>query len=505
MFGNDRQRFTYKPTAFGIQKPAQTEPKERRDMSLNKEELLEDLYDIILKHKKEIKKVPIASHINTAGPWAAKRGLVAAQKDLDNDGHPETVVYDKRGVPMIVNGYQLVPSDYPIRHEYYATHAEPLARARQSMREWVRDDIYEATPDPANKWRMKSIKHKDAADRLAAWDGYRMPSKPKKKGNPYSIFSKLIAPMVKRAFYSAWFQEKLGVANVQPACYYARIINKIISPIHIYRWLYLRLVEQKHYFNMKAEQGSPINTYKEYKKFMKTERGKRLFATWFENTMLAGATKEKFNPKEIKDTIVNDNLINGTMDVDGADPNDGFVHLLGPANMTGEGPTPAFEQGGTSISLMNVLQDDTLAEAYYNLLEDSDHPANREAKYGLAVFKEVAKESVKNLLSAEGIEAMMENPAAYQTWLSAIRASGGKNQTAATEEGLAEAGIDPDSPANQRQMQLMEKVDAAEEKDAEDQAALDTPPKEKGQKGIKGFFQTPRPGQQEEEDDEELA
>ena len=65
---------------------------ETEGISSNRKELIDDLLDIILKHKKEIRKVPQASHITTATEYARKRGLSATQVDLDKDGTPETVV-----------------------------------------------------------------------------------------------------------------------------------------------------------------------------------------------------------------------------------------------------------------------------------------------------------------------------------------------------------------------------------------------------------------------------
>ena len=65
----------------------------RQLRSAEKNELIEDMLDIILKHKKEIKKVPQCSAIDSATDWAAKRRLLAKEVDLDDDGTPEVVVF----------------------------------------------------------------------------------------------------------------------------------------------------------------------------------------------------------------------------------------------------------------------------------------------------------------------------------------------------------------------------------------------------------------------------
>ena len=47
--------------------------------NLSKNELIEDMLDIILRHKKEIKKVPQAMYPAGAQKWASRRGLYATE------------------------------------------------------------------------------------------------------------------------------------------------------------------------------------------------------------------------------------------------------------------------------------------------------------------------------------------------------------------------------------------------------------------------------------------
>ena len=100
----------------------------REERKAYKEELLQDFYDVILRHKKEIKKVPQCSTMKGAQEWARKRRLVAKNVDLDGDNTKEIVVFDKKGNPFVVNGYKLAPSDYPVRKMYYKEHDTPEKR-----------------------------------------------------------------------------------------------------------------------------------------------------------------------------------------------------------------------------------------------------------------------------------------------------------------------------------------------------------------------------------------
>ena len=85
----------------------------------NRKDMYNAMLNLILKHKVELQKIPATSAIESAKEWAGKRGLRAGTKDLDGDGKPETIVYNKAGKPWIINGYRLKASDYPIRNAFY--------------------------------------------------------------------------------------------------------------------------------------------------------------------------------------------------------------------------------------------------------------------------------------------------------------------------------------------------------------------------------------------------
>ena len=477
----------YGARTFGTVQPLPREDvAEKRDMSANREELLEDLLDIILKHKKEIRKVPIASNIRTAQPWAQARGLVAKEVDLDDDGTPETVVYDRSGKhPYIVNGYKLAPSDYAIRHEYYKVNDTPSKRVRQPMKKWIQDEVYDVTKDPNNPWIVKSITRKAAGNRLAEWDGFSMPSKPKKRASPYAIFSKLISPVVKQFFTSAWFRNGVGITNVANGgpYYYEIILNKIISPITIYRTLYLKLVEQKHYFTMKL--ANRVGSYVQYKKYIKTDNGKNEFYRWFYDNMLL-ADKSKLNLKQLGMVPVNDNMINGKCQYDGSDPNDLFVQLIGAANLQNNENTVCFIKDGNAIHLSDVIQNNSLAEDLYNILGVNSNPQYHECKYRIALIKETAQISSKNLLSKAGVEAIMESAQAYEEFKQSIKATGGESFNIRTKEGLnefaARGGRVADETAFDKHV-----ADEEVEDEVEQEPQAMQPQREKGQKSLDEF------------------
>ena len=429
----------YGARAFGTVQPIPRDDEyERRDMSANREELLEDMLDLILKHKKELKKIPACSHISTAQNWAAARKLVAKEVDLDGDGTPETVVYDRSGKhPYVVNGYKLAPSDYHIRHEYYKTHPTESKRIEQPMREWIQDEVYETKKDPNNQWVVRSVTNKALGNKLAAWNGYSMPSKPKKRASPYSIFSKLIAPKIKEVWIEQWFIDKLKIKYTQgTGAYWPAIINKIISPITMYRWLYLRMIEQKHYFFLKHN--GVVANYGAYKKRVKTEAGKAQFYKWFDEWCLS-RDKSNLDVQNFSRIIIQQNLINGELNLDGSDPKDGFVQLIGPDNLNDGMVAYKSAKDNTEISLIEVLQDNDLAKEMYDILNDRTHPYHHFARICVSELKEVAQVHVKaNVLSANGILTMMEDPIAFEQYASSMTSTGGNSMNITSQEGFDE-------------------------------------------------------------------
>ena len=166
----------------------------------NRRDMYNAMLNLILKHKVELQKIPATSALESAQIWAAKRGLRAGEQDLDRDGHPETIVYNKAGKPWIINGYKLKASDYPTRRAFYSAFPTAEERAGERMSDWIIDQAYDVRVDPNNPWRQH-VSNTQFGDQLKTW-GYRMPTKPKKKQTVFNIFCKLVAPVL-REYYEA--------------------------------------------------------------------------------------------------------------------------------------------------------------------------------------------------------------------------------------------------------------------------------------------------------------
>ena len=400
------------------------EEKNRDKISDYRKELIDDMLDIILKHKKEIRKIPQASYIDSARKYAAKRGLSAREVDLDGDNVPETVVYDRTGrYPVIVNGYSLGQSDYPVRREYWRTHDTKAKRILQPMNDWIDEEVYKTTKNKNNQWVNDKIELTETGRRLEQWDGYSMPTRPKKVMSPYSIFSKLISSYVKDFWLQQDLYDRLRIKQSTDGLSHTyELFKKIVSPITLYRVLYLRLVEQKFYFKKIDDNGRQPISYASFKKYMKEERGKKEFTKWFFDEILAGPNKERFNEKNVKMDVIIQNLVPGSPRKDLSDTtepvniNHVLWHLIGTANWDNRQPFITNPKTGESFTLAQCLRNDEAAKIVSEILENKKDVSYRQIRSNIEVAKSVAQESVKRHMSKESIAKLISNEDAYKEY-----------------------------------------------------------------------------------------
>ncbi|EAY15885.1 hypothetical protein TVAG_165130 [Trichomonas vaginalis G3] len=359
------------------------------------ENMYNSLINLILNHKKEIQKVPLASSITTAQPWAEKRGMRAGVEDLDGDGTSEVVVYDKAGRSVIINGYKLRDSDFAMRQQYFTEHPSKESRIKEpSVLEWAKAKSYETRVDPNNPWITHSRLTADG--QKLAERGYKMPQKPKKTQSVFSIFTKLISPYVKNYFEDLAKEDGVRlIIGEKGGPYNVEFIKKIVSPIVIYRMLYVLLIERTYFFHLKAS-GSPNLQYDAFKKFIK-ENPKQFWGFYKDNFLTKDLTKFK---DKINVQIVSQAMVSPPIQMDGSDLEDSIVFLLGVKNC----------QDGY---FMQLLGDNEEAGQFIEILKIKSHPENFEHRLRMNTYKEIARDSqrvwFKNLIeifenSKEGLQ-----------------------------------------------------------------------------------------------------
>ena len=387
----------------------------------NREDMYNAMLNLILKHKVELQKIPAASSLASATNWAAKRGLRAGEADLDKDGKPETIVYDKSGKPYIINGYRLKASDYPIRKAFYTAFPTPEDRAGESMSSWIKQQAYSVQVDPDNPWRQ-SVTTTPFGTQLKEW-GYRMPTRPKKKQSVFNIFCKLIAPVLKEYYEGdEGLPASLLGANSGPEC--LTVLKKIISPIAMYRMLYLKMVEREYFFSLTSQDEYRGMKYQQFKKFIKNYENR--FYTWFKINYLTSDQKS-FKPNKVTPRIIQGQLVKDNIDWNGDDPDDAIVFMIGLENMGNE----------CGQTLLNREQ----AQRFLDALEDKKSPEGKQATKDLARWKKSAGNSQKKFFKDQ-IGYLFENPDARQRFEEAV-AAGINTLANTTDQAREESSLDP--------------------------------------------------------------
>ena len=448
-----RQQFGH-----GEDKRIKNEDEDQWAISKSREDLIDSMLNLIVNHKKSLKLIPQCSHPDTAREWASKRGLSVTTPDLDNDpATQEVVVWDKSGrYPYVVNGYQLERSDYPTRNAYWGTHQTAESRMEEPMDEWVSNKVYNVKTRDDNKWIVDAVDVTQLGRNIERY-GYGMPTKPKKMMTPYAIFSKLIAPLVKRVWATEQFYNAFGITTDvdDKASYVAEMFRKIVSPISIYRALYLRLVEQKYFFKQcDANGGNPI-AYSAFKKYMKTDRGKADFYNWFYKNYLIGDDKGEFNRDVINIDIVCENLVPMRKEGEPVRNVDVLLNLLGEGNWTNN---EAFiiDTDGNSATLKETLKSDKISKLAYTILEDKNHQSHKDAKKRLDKAKRISQISSEKFIGKANVDKIVSDRVAYEAYRKSLAKTGTPNHmvpgSPAKGGSAQEAPPQPPAPKGQRRM-----------------------------------------------------
>ena len=415
--------------------------KQKRDDSEIKaarKDAFDSMLNLILTHKKEIVKVPACSSEKSALEWASKRpGYRVATKDIGGGPEEEVIVYDRSGLPVIVNGYKVAASDWGVRNAYYEAHPTTEHRAAaDTMRNWAKDTFYKVTEDPTNPWKNTSVLPTKKAYKLKEL-GWKVPTQPKKQWSVYSIFSKNIAPFVKEFFGT---RELLrisgGQGNLGPAS--SAVLKKVVSQISVYRYLYMKLVERNFFFQLLEEKKLGTRSYPAFKQYLKLHPNQ--FFTWFCDNFMDMQTK-KFKDSRVSQVIVGRNLSDGPLNVDGSDPNDGLVFIIGTDNWNDA--KPIFTYNSVPLTFPQIIGNNDAAAAFLRALDSKnpDKAGRRTAAQALARFKKQSQKGTKEYFRDSMKQQFFTNEKAEQAWRDGAAfgcfTAGSK---AAAEEHMAKGG-----------------------------------------------------------------
>ena len=327
------------------------------EMSDYNKDLYSSLINIILNHKSELQKIPGLASPTYAHEWAKKRGYTSNFLDVNKDGTKETVIYNKAGQPIIINGYKPRASDYRVRYDYYEANPNPEDRLDNPMSEWARNtgyyNIVKNKDEPWKRTISKTPLYKEAK----AW-GYKLPTKPKKEQTPFAYFSKLIKDRI-----NTWFKEQSpkddfnnqtisvnGAEVIFGGWDIAQLVKKVISPISLYRALYTILVERSTFYELIYGTGIKM-FYKEWKVWKKAHKDE--INNYFFKNFLRDDKRDFSN--RITLLQISSYLCHGKLNKDESDPNDIIVFLLGKENLTGKYKT-FFDNNDAAARLLQTIK-----------------------------------------------------------------------------------------------------------------------------------------------------
>ena len=361
--------------------------------------LYDSMINMIVNHKMELQKIPQCSSLASAQQWANKRGLRAGQQDFDGDGINEIVVYNKAGQPMIINGYRPKASDFAIRNAYWTENPTPESRLDAGpMRQWVTDKAYKVEPHEDNPWK-RTVTTTAFGEKLKEF-GFKMPTKPKKQFSVFSVFSKLIAPYVKEFFENGALVRLLG-DECGPSC--AKLLRKLISPISMYRMLYMKCVERYYFFHLRSTGNTPGRYYQTFKNYVK----KHPIAFWtFFKTNLLRADMMGFKENIINDEVIARLFVKDEIDWDGKDKDDAILFLMGGENIMDQDFT-------------NTIRIEGNAADFLEQLNGKDKKAAKSKKKELEKWKARAQKGTKEFFSSQQVE-LFENDDAYHRFVEVI-------------------------------------------------------------------------------------
>ena len=167
-------------------------------------EVFDDLINIILNAKKDITRINGLDDIENARKYAETHGYrIPDELDINHDGVDDIIISDKKGRPVIVNGYKISDSRQPIRKMYIK---EKRAGKADNYSQFVRN-LYEAD-EYFNEDGEREVKYdnNNLPDSLRELKdaGWRIPTAPKRKQSIYQMIMNAI-----RNIYNGFVDQEL--------------------------------------------------------------------------------------------------------------------------------------------------------------------------------------------------------------------------------------------------------------------------------------------------------
>ncbi len=210
--------------------------------------LQDKLIDIILNHKKDIRFAPSAEYRAGAERYAKANNLTLGPEgeDINDDGVKDVILYNKAGVPVVINGYHVKPSKMPFRKMYKEAYPKATDRLAVGGYDGYMNKLWGATPTvdeatgdvtfPFDKTGKREVKHssKDLPEAFKPLKekGWRIPQAPRRELSFYQVSMKILSNTLNGKIASAvgYFSNRTWARKCIPplqlnSCIYSIIID----------------------------------------------------------------------------------------------------------------------------------------------------------------------------------------------------------------------------------------------------------------------------------------